>query len=349
MKFQVITIEESYKWDRIVKSFNNYDVYYLSGYIKSFQLHGDGEPLLLYFENKNTKAMNVVMKRDIAKYKHFVGKLEEKLYFDLSTPYGYGGFVIEGDDFQGLNKAYTNYCTDNNIVSEFVRFHPLLENWKKLNSLYEIIHLGETVCLDTTSQEVIWSNISSKNRNMIRKAKKSGLKTYWCRDEKIIDSFIEIYNDTMDKDFADSYYYFNKDFYLSILNDLKYHAIWFYTELDGEIAAISIFMFCNGNMHYHLSASRKEYQKMAPTNLLLYEASSWACENGYTRMHLGGGLGSEHDNLYKFKKAFNKEKDTEFHIGKKIFENELYQKLVDVRMQDDNYDEKTSFFPSYRD
>ena len=39
------------KWDDIVKSFPNYDVYYLSGYVKAFQVHGDGEALLLYYQS----------------------------------------------------------------------------------------------------------------------------------------------------------------------------------------------------------------------------------------------------------------------------------------------------------
>ena len=72
--------------------------------------------------------------------------------------------------------------------------------------------------------------------------------------------------------------------------------------MDGEIAAISIFMFCNERMHYHLSASQKKYQSLAPSNILLYEAALWAANNGYKTLHLGGGVGAEHDGLYKFKK-----------------------------------------------
>lgn len=348
MKLQVITIDEPIKWDSIVKSFNKYDIYYLSGYLKAFMIHGDGEPLLFYFDNGNTRAINVVMKRDIAKDKYFTGKIEENKYFDLSTPYGYGGFIVDGNDIEELNRVYTDYCKNNNIIGEFVRFHPILENWNELQAMYKTIRLGETVCLDTSSHDIIWSNITSKNKNMIRKAEKYGLKTYWCRDERIINIFMEIYNSTMDRDDAAPYYYFNKEFYLSILNDLKHQAMFFYTELNGEVTAISIFMFCNRKMHYHLSASRKEYQKYAPTNLLLYEAALWACDNGYNRLHLGGGVGSAHDSLYKFKKAFNRGDDAKFYIGKKIFNDELYIRLVDIRKQYDNYDEQTSFFPQYR-
>ena len=45
MMLTVYSIEESEKWDAIVRSFNAYDVYWLSGYVRAFHLHGDGEPL----------------------------------------------------------------------------------------------------------------------------------------------------------------------------------------------------------------------------------------------------------------------------------------------------------------
>ncbi|MGL4987452.1 MAG: peptidoglycan bridge formation glycyltransferase FemA/FemB family protein, partial [Treponemataceae bacterium] len=158
---------------------------------------------------------------------------------------------------ESVNEAYTSYCISEHIISEFVRYHPLLHNWKNTATIYEQIHLGDTATLDLSSEEIIWKNITSKNRNMIRKAQKNGLKTYLCRTPDIIAPFEAIYNQTMNKDQADTYYYFETPFYKSILNDLKDNAMWFYTEKDDEIAAIAIILFCNGNIHYHLSASRR--------------------------------------------------------------------------------------------
>lgn len=43
---KIYSIEEAKKWDELVRTFANYDVYYLSGYVKAFQIHGDGEPQL---------------------------------------------------------------------------------------------------------------------------------------------------------------------------------------------------------------------------------------------------------------------------------------------------------------
>lgn len=343
------TMNESEQWDKVVRSFKDYDIYYLSGYVKAFEQNGDGRAQLIYLEHMDTRAINVVIKRDISKSPMFAGKLGSGEWFDLTTPYGYGGFLIEGPDRKAILKEYEEYARKKHIVSEFVRFHPLVESWDGLDCFFDIIHLGNTVCIDTGSKETIWNNFSSKNRNVIRKAIKSDTKIYWCRDPHIISPFMEIYRSTMDKDHADAYYYFKEDFYESILNDLKDNAMWFYSVKDEIITAISIFMFCNGKMHYHLSASRREYQHLAPTNLLLYEAAMWACRNGYTRLHLGGGVGSSKDSLYAFKKAFNKNgRDTEFCIGKKVFNEEMYKLLVDIRKETDSDILAAGYFPAYR-
>lgn len=88
--------------------------------------------------------------------------------------------------------------------------------------------------MDLSSPEIIWSNIHSKNRNMIRKAKKNGISIYSGRYPEIYRVFREIYNGTMDKDNAEAYYYFGENFYESILNDLPQNAQVFYAVYEGK-------------------------------------------------------------------------------------------------------------------
>ena len=53
----VYTIEKKEHWDSIVRSFHNYDVYWLSGYVKAFQIHGDGQPLLFRYEGEKIRSL----------------------------------------------------------------------------------------------------------------------------------------------------------------------------------------------------------------------------------------------------------------------------------------------------
>lgn len=47
---EIYNLSKAKEWDEIVKTFADYDVYYLSGYVRAFEIHGDGEPQLLYYE-----------------------------------------------------------------------------------------------------------------------------------------------------------------------------------------------------------------------------------------------------------------------------------------------------------
>ncbi|NLL79404.1 MAG: GNAT family N-acetyltransferase [Clostridiales bacterium] len=346
---QVYTLEQSEAWQNCIEQFENWDTYYLPGYAKAFQINGDGEPLLLYYEQDGKKAANVVMKRPVpVKRTTEEGDEALKEYCDFVTPYGYGGFLMDGDwqekDKKGLYAAYEAYLRREKAVAEFVRFHPGLNNAHTVDDFYQVIDLGNTVQMDVSSKETIWANLTSKNRNMIRKALKSGVRVYWGREPSLYETFETIYNQTMDKVNAEAYYYFGKEFYQSILEDLKYRALMFYAEYEGEIIAMSIILTGSRGIHYHLSASRREFQHLAPTNLILYEAACFACEQGYQTFHLGGGLGSHKDHLYSFKKQFNRQEDRTFSIGKKIYDPVVYDRLCELNEPDP----ESGFFPKYR-
>lgn len=340
----VLTLKQGEQWDAIVRSFQQYDTYWLSGYVKAFKLHGDGEPLLIHYDGSETRGINVVMKRDIAWNEHFKGKISEGKYFDLATPYGYGGWIIEGEDTNLLFREYEYWCVKNGIISEFVRFHPLVKNHIACTAFYYVEQLGEVVHMDISSPEVIWSNITSKNRNIIRKAVKNDVKIYNGRFPRIYETFRTIYNRTMDKDNAESYYYFEPEFYDSVLEDLPQNAQIFYAVKDDMVIAASIILCANGMMNYHLSGSLKEYSSLAATNLILYKAALWGCANGYKSIYLGGGVGSGEDSLFKFKRAFYKGILNHFFIGKKIFIETRYEELMYMR----NFNTETVFFPGYR-
>ena len=340
---RVYGIEESVLWDDIVRGFAQYDVYYLSGYVKAFQIHGDGYPQLLYYEADGLKAIYVFMKRETA----IDG------YFDSVTPYGYGGVLFEGDvsedNLRVFWNAYVGMMKEIGVVDNFVRYHPLLANAHIMKCVSNVTDLGKTVAIDISSPEVIWKNLTSKNRNMIRKAEKNGIEIRHGKDFALFNDFMRIYNATMEKDHAEDYYFFGNAFYESIYNDLHDNYEMFYAVLNGEIIAMSIILYANNRMHYHLSGSVYEYRCLAPTNLLLYKAALWGCERGFKVFHLGGGVASEEDNLFKFKAAFNRQSDCRYSIGKEIYDQNKYDELINERSkQDVFFDRESSYFPLYR-
>lgn len=340
---EIYCLAQAEVWDGIVKCFARYDVYYLSGYVKAFMIHGDGEPHLLYYKEDGLKAIYVYMKR----------KTAIDGYYDSVTPYGYGGVLFEGDTseekLQAFWKAYVEKMKEEGIVDTFVRYHPILANAIPMKHISNVIDLGKTVAFDLSSEEVIWNNIISKNRNMIRKAEKNGIEIRHGKGLELFKEFKRIYNATMKRDHAEEYYFFGDAFYESIDQDMHDNYEIFYAVLNDEIIAMSIMLFANNQIHYHLSGSMIEYRYLAPSNLLLYKAALWGHEQGFKTFHLGGGVGSGEDNLYKFKAAFNRNSNYQFSIGKEIFNQQKYDELVALRAsQDSGFDQDSKFFPLYR-
>ena len=340
---KIIDLSHSPEWDATVKSFVEWDVYYLCGYVKAFHIHGDGDPYLLYYESGDLRAIYVYMRRKTSLYG----------VFDSVTPYGYGGVLFEGNASEKNKAAFWNEylatMEEEHIIDNFVRYHPVLKNAGPMKSVSNVIDLGKTIAFDLTSPELIWENIIGKNRNMIRKAEKNGIEIRHGNSLDLFVDFKRIYNATMDKDHAEQYYYFGDAFYESIHNDLHDNYEMFYAVLGEQIIAMSIMLFANKQMHYHLSGSMMDYRNLAPSNLLLYKAALWGCEHGFKTFHLGGGVGSGEDNLYKFKAAFNKNSDYQFSIGKQVFDQEKYDELVSIRRASDaKFDDTSHYFPLYR-
>lgn len=331
------------KWDEVVTSFKDYDVYYKNGYLKSLEINGDGTPLLFFYQDENCRGINVVLKRDIARSEPFKGQLEENIYFDFSTPYGYGGWIIEGEKYEGLFSAYKEWCIKNGIICEFVRFHPLISNQKYSQTEYEVIPLGQVIAIDCSDEETMWMNMSSRNRNKIRKAAKNGVTVTYGGHENL-DTFISIYEDTMKRDNAEDYYFFRKEYYESLFNRLKDSLMIFFSQRNGEILSTCMVFKENERLSYHLAGSTRTSGNLYETNLLIAEVGKWGCEHGCKSFLLGGGVGSKEDYLYQFKRGFDDKHSYQFYIGKKTYLQDIYDALVSRREKIEN----PGFFPAYR-
>ena len=223
-------------------------------------------------------------------------------------------------------------------------FITTLNNQEKMRDCYDVLDLGKTISIDLSSEDAIWNNFTSKNRNTIRSAQKNNIEIKHCFDKKTFNEFKNIYEITMNKDNADSYYYFKDDFYDSILNDLYDNGDIFFAEYEDKPIAATIILKCNDKLTYHFSGVITEYRNLQGTSLMLYEVAKWGCQNGYKTFHLGGGVGSKEDNLYKYKAAFNRKGELQYSLGRRIFNKNKYDYLVSLR----DGELRDNFFPLYR-
>jgi Uncharacterized protein involved in methicillin resistance len=348
---EIIQVGETDRWNNIIKSFQNWDIYYLNEYAYSFQLHGDGIPILIYHEQDSRRLCYVMMQEDISSFPPLAAYLESGQYYDWTTPYGYGGPLAEGEFTGEWMKCFLaelgQWCTEHKVITQFFRFHPLLQNHEIFEDVFDVIHMKKTVYIDTSTKDTIFQNMTPNNRNMVRKAKKNGIEIKTDRGEKIRE-FRKIYEKTMRNNGAEEYYYFQPEYFDFINQGMKDNTIYFYAIYQDMPISAAIFFYNNQFMHYHLSGTLPEYRKLAASNLLLSEAANWAAERGIRKFHLGGGVGIE-DSLLTFKKHFNRNGLLDFSIGRTIFNQEAFEYLVELRRENDSsFDDAKPFLIKYR-
>src|SRR5699024_3096319 len=150
----------------------------------------------------------------------------------------------------------------------------------------EVLPIRKTVYMDLSEKEKIWSNIESKCRNMIRKAKKNQVAIVVEDDTETIEDFKYIYNSTMDRKNASEYYYFNYVFFNDAIDSLSKNIFIANAYYEDKIIASSLIMRHSKYLHYHFSGALREYRKLQANNLLLYKVAEWGNENGYEKFHL---------------------------------------------------------------
>jgi hypothetical protein len=95
-------------------------------------------------------------------------------------------------------------------------------------------------------------------------------------------------------------------------------------------------------LHYHLGASSERGLSVGANHILFYETAVWASAQGFSCLHLGGGVGGHEDSLYEFKRRFDPKGRLPATVGKAVHDEEAYRRLIGGAAGLDG------FFPAYR-
>lgn len=313
----------------------------------------------LYEEIENGKCYKFILKKEYGSISHlfikreiFI-KIDGKNYYDIITPYGYGGPLIqeykEGFKEKLINEFYIEfekYCKENNIVSEFIRFHPIMKNAEDFKKYYDVIYLRDTLGTNISEySDPVQFEFSKSCKNKIKKSLNEGVAYKITKNPENISNFKDIYYSTMDRNNAENYYYFNEKYFDKCLELLKENIVVVEAIYKKQTIAMGFYFMSEGIIHIHLSGTLTEFLYLSPAYILRYAITNWAKENNFKLIHHGGGRSnSKDDGLYQFKKRFAKNTEFKFYIGKKIWNQEIYNKLCE-NTENENEDD---FFPAYR-
>jgi len=308
------------------------DIYFAPAYHRMHQVNGDGKANLFLYQDGADTWLYPFFARPIT----HVGQTPVPFFCqDLETVYGYSG-PLSTTAAPGFLKAacdgFRQYCRENHVVTEFIRFHPIIGNHSALDTLDDssIIGIRDYVYIDLTlSDSELWEHsYSSTNRNMIRKARKLGVRVEHGSTASGFERFVQLYLTNMQRVDAEPYYFFSEAYFAHLKHLVDRSGILLLACLDDQVVGASIFLQGGRYAHYHLSASDDRGRKAAATNLLVHHAIRWAREVGAEKMHLGGGMNSgQDDSLFRFKANFSPLR-VRFHIGKRVHQEETYHWLT---------------------
>ncbi|MEP6651729.1 MAG: GNAT family N-acetyltransferase [Myxococcales bacterium] len=270
---------------------------------------------------------------------------------DATSPYGYPGPIVSrGASPQFLAEASETLAAalgELGAVSYFARLHPLLPV-AELGAGAVAIEHGETVVVDLTeTPEAMWAQTAKGHRNEINRARKDGHRAFPDPDFQALEVFQDAYEQTMERVSAVGYYFFPRSYFDQLREALGGRLQLWLAEVRGEIAGGALFMECGGIVQYHLSGTLDRFVNDRPTKLILDEARRYYRGREDRFLHLGGGVGSGEDTLFRFKAGFSRGRGR-FRTLRLVVDRERYAALVKERQPQCDPAALDGYFPAYR-
>lgn len=265
--------------------------------------------------------------------------------FDATSAYGYGGPIASGDvDLAAFGAALDEWARANDVVTTFLRFHPVVANHRWCPPRAELVELGSTVAWNVEPGRELLPAMHTHHRRAVRKADKAGLEVRVTVAPTELAEFRATYDHTMRRQEAAAFYFFDDAYWdelvatggggeLVLVDGL----------LEGEAVA-SLLCIAHGEwLHYHLGASADAARNIGASNRCFLAAAEWAQARGMVGFHLGGGVGGGADSpLFVFKHRYDPESEPRpFHIGKLVHDASRYRELAGT-------ESTAGFFPPWR-
>lgn len=270
---RTILLDNNYHeiWDRYIMSSPEGTFGHLSGWSKVYEMYGFKSYPIAAVDSTNEirGVLPLFLMRNI------LGKK-----FLISNPFlGYGGICAEDNKTKEalIHKAKEIAVKNNVEYFEIRQLAATIDSLLVKNDFVTFfLRLGN-------GEDFIWKNIlSSKVRNQIRKAIKSGLTVDF--GKKYFDDFYRVLA-VNHRDLGTPLH--DKTFFRKILEE--------FNKLSGIIVVKHKDKVIAGMMYIHFrdvfsdpwAASLREYNKLCPNNILYWEAIKHACKNGFEYFDFG--------------------------------------------------------------
>lgn len=318
------------RWDDLLRALGITDVYLQSGFVRGSAELSGATPRLLHLGGPDGDVVFAVLVRSDPR--------------DVVTPYGYGGPVGVGASppWSSFAAAYSAWCAAEGVLTSFVVFHPLFGNDAHASSLgFHRVPLGGTVAWSLSEPDPR-ARMHKHHRRMVRRAEGAGLVASVDASPSSLDEFVAIYEHAMKRLEASSFYLFGPSYWEALLRDVPLQRVDV-RDADGSLVAGVLGMGEPPWLHYHLGAAADAARGTGASHLALCTLAEWGREEGFTTLHLGGGVSGAADSLLEYKLRFAPEGLIPSATGRAVHDLAEYERLTGSSDVD-----WAGFFPAYR-
>jgi hypothetical protein len=340
--------EQYAKWLRVWLSLDSREVFAHPEYAKLFVRECD----LAICAVMEAQASLILLPMILRPLSAEVWVKENIQYFDVATPYGFGGPYTMGDfDMADFWSQLSRWALETGVISAFFRLSPFASEIKGFVDQVDVIG-GNVIRSLTEGKDAIFQDYDKDFRRQIRVAQRNELRVEIDDSGEHVRDFLSLYYATMDRNKALGSYYISEDFIVKIVNNLSGQFIFVHVLHQGKIISSSLVLLSQDHIYAFLLGTSYEYLKFYPNSILHHETISWGIDHHKKAYVLGGGY-EGHDGIFIFKKRIAPGGVVSFYVGKHIFNNPVYQEICEARKRyeidnDRGWDDLTTFFPAYR-
>lgn len=344
--YQIFNLSDKNLWNKYLSRLpiNKKDIYFTPEYYELYEKNGDGLAKCFIFEKGE----------EIGVYPFLINSINElgyslsDVYYDIQGVYGYNGVLTNSKSNFFLNEFFVlfdEYCMQENIVAEFLRINPLLDNPLTKRKKFDLTFDRDNIFVNLLNDNIFENDYEYSTRKNIRKALRNGLSFKSVLGNEIgrddLKTFCEIYYHTMERNKVNQYYYFDYKFFEGIANNLQANALFTFVLLKDKVITCEIVLLGSNTAYSFLGGTYHDYYQYRPNDFLKHSIISLLKEKGYHKYLLGGGS----EGVFKYKKSFSKNGIIPFHIGKKIHNNDIYEQIV--KQWEEKNDKKIPLFKHF--
>lgn len=149
--------------------------------------------------------------------------------------------------------------------------------------------------------DVMWAKLEGKCRNMVRKAEKNKLQVVAVESEGYFDEYYRMAEDVYEK--SNRPPAIPREFFRRVWESFhgKGQMRVLSAEHQGKSVAGAVFLTYRDSVYYWDGVSYRQYNTLAPNNLIQWELIKWAAQSGYKTYDM---LGADMPGVARFKASF---------------------------------------------